>query len=80
MTDIATINYVTGGAAARAAFGQPEPPLVLENLFLCLVTLTDGNVVVGRGFRRGPEPLDVTTGRKMAYNDALRQIAERVGA
>lgn len=72
---IATINYVTGGAAARATFGQPEAPLALERLFLCLVTMKDGRIIVGSHVLTEDEVQDVGVGREGAFADAMRQAS-----
>lgn len=77
---IAKTNYVVAGKAVRAlgqaCDGAGDP---LNLLTLCLVTMTNGFVIVGKSAPASPENFDAEKGRTFAREDAIRQIWPLMG-
>ncbi len=51
----------------------------LKLLTLCLVTTKNGFVLVGKSAPASAENFDVELGRKLAYEDAVRQLWPLMG-
>lgn len=70
-----------GATHARVTLAQIEDKIVERDfvvhdglLTLCLVTMANGFVVVGKSAPASPENFDAEKGRTFAYEDAVRQL------
>jgi hypothetical protein len=71
--NIAAVYYTTGNRALREVL-EPEHIKPLRALTICLVVMTNGFTVLGKSAPASPENFNVELGRKLAYEDALRQV------
>lgn len=70
--------YCTGAQAATSA-GAAECPDSLGVLTLCIITMRNGFTIVGKSAPASAENFDSELGRKLAYEDAVRQIWPLMG-
>lgn len=75
--NIAGYNYFTAGEAC-AALGQPSMGS-LDLLTICLLTTNNGFVLVGKSAPASAANFDAELGRKLAYEDAVRQLWPLMG-
>ncbi len=86
---IAQRIFVTGGEAVLACAQEPLrdsdrawPPDVMDRLSimtLCFVVMQNGFIVVGKSAPASPENFNAELGKKLAYEDAVRQIWPLMG-
>lgn len=83
---IAAQYYISGDDAARMAKDGIGPqgsaisdvtPLTL--LTICLIVMTNGFTIIGKSAPASPENYDFELGKKLAYEDAVRQIWPLMG-
>ncbi len=84
---IASVYFVNGWDAAQAGkaepgldglrFGFPHNPL--KPLTICLVVMKNGFTVIGKSAPASPDNFDADLGKKLAYEDAVRQIWPLMG-
>lgn len=74
---IAGENWFTAGDAA-AALGQPAHDS-MSLLTLCIITMRNGFVVIGKSAPASPENFDAEKGRVFAREDAIRQLWPLMG-
>jgi hypothetical protein len=67
------VIYVTGEQATGVKI------TALSVLTLCFVVMKNGFTVIGKAAPASPENFDVMLGRKLAYEDAVRQIWPLMG-
>jgi Phage protein (N4 Gp49/phage Sf6 gene 66) family len=65
---IETVDYIS----AAEAVGRNDPRLWL--LTLCFVTMRNGFILIGKSAPASAENFNHILGRKLAYEDAVRQI------
>jgi hypothetical protein len=70
-------GYFTAGAAL-AALGYPAHPS-LGVLTICLLVLRNGFTIIGKSAPASAANFDEALGRKLAYEDAVRQIWPLMG-
>jgi hypothetical protein len=75
---IASRYDLNAGDIIRAAVGEPvnEPLRVLS---LCLLVMRNGFTIIGKSAPASPENFNADLGRKLAYEDAVRQIWPLMG-
>lgn len=77
---IVHVLYVDGLQAASASPGfihqvfQDSELRQLEILTICIVMIDNGFMVVGKSAPASPDNFDASYGRKLAYDDAIRQL------
>lgn len=77
---IAQEFYVAGDAAAMAGEGPiPGKHSPLEVLTICLIVMTNGFTIIGKAAPASPANFDAELGKKLAYEDAVRQIWPLMG-
>ena len=65
---------------AAAAVGPNVPAIDgLKTVSLCLVVMTNGFVVLGKSAPASPANFNEELGRKLAYEDAIRQLWPLMG-
>lgn len=74
-------HYFTGGQGLLGAnIGKVyTPPLPLELITFCVLTLDNGFTVVGKSACADPGAFDADIGRQLARNDAIRQVWSYLG-
>lgn len=70
-------NYFTVGSAVEA-LGQPTNPS-LDLLTVCVLTMRNGFVVIGKSAPASPENFDPDKGQTFAREDAIRQLWPLMG-
>lgn len=76
--NIAEEHYVVGLQAVSAA-GGCSSYASLDTLTLCLLVTRSGFVIVGKSAPASAENFDPMLGRKLAYEDAVRQLWPLMG-
>lgn len=77
--NIAKEHYFTGGAAI-AALGHPtDPNSPFDVLTICLVSTKAGFTIIGKSAPADPANFDAALGRKLAYEDCIRQLWPLMG-
>jgi hypothetical protein len=74
--------YFTGGEAARAydpATAREQAVSSLDPLTICIVVMRNGFSVIGKSAPASPANYNAELGRKLAYEDAVRQIWPLMG-
>lgn len=75
--NIAAQYDFTAGAAIDA---MQLPRLIsLDLLSICILTMKNGFVIIGKSAPASPENFNDALGKKLAYDDALRQIWPLMG-
>lgn len=69
-------HYLTGGAISSVPLYGGHP---LFNLTLCVVVLKNGFTIVGKSAPASPANFNAELGRKLAYEDCVRQIWPLMG-
>ncbi len=79
--NIAFTHSFTAGEASRALTGleEGEAHPALELLTICLVVLRNGFTVIGKSAPASAENFDAELGRKLAREDAIRQVWPLMG-
>lgn len=73
---MAAVHYTTGDQAVGLhAKVQPS----LRVLTICIVVMKNGFVIIGKSAPASEANFDVTLGRKLAYEDCVRQIWPLMG-
>lgn len=81
--NIGTTWYFTAGEAvhALASFGwlggvydSNDAPASLGVLTICLLVTRNGFMIIGKSAPASPDNFDAELGRKLAYEDAVRQL------
>jgi hypothetical protein len=73
MTDkIAAEAYFTAGEAGDALSIPTHE--AAKNLTLCILTMRNGFTIVGKSAPASPENFDAEKGRRVAYEDAIKQL------
>lgn len=67
-------TYIQGDAFPAPMLGFPSALVALKCLTLCVLVLKNGYTVVGKSACASPENFDPELGRKIAREDARRQI------
>lgn len=75
--NIAGYNYFTVGEALEA-LGQPSLPS-FNLLTICVVGTLNGFTIVGKSAPASADNFDAELGRKLAYEDAVRQLWPLMG-
>lgn len=70
--------YVSG-ADIWALANDSNPPPTVEGLTICMMTLKNGFVIIGKSAPADPENYNAELGAKLAYEDALRQVWPLMG-
>lgn len=76
--NIAETHFLLGIQAANAA-GNSSRYISLDTLTICLVVTRNGFTIVGKAAPASPENFDPELGRKLAYEDAVRQLWPLMG-
>jgi hypothetical protein len=76
--NIAEKHFVLGIQAVSAA-GGCSFYASLDTLTLCLIVLRNGFTIIGKSAPASPANFDAMLGRKLAYEDAVRQIWPLMG-
>lgn len=63
---------------ALAAIGHPTDP-AFDVLTICLLKMTNGFTVIGKSAPASRENFSLELGRKLAYEDAIRQLWPLMG-
>lgn len=71
---IAVEHYVTGSEAV----GHSDWP-ALDVLTICFIVMRNGFTIIGKAAPAAPANFDKALGRKLAYEDAVRQIWPLMG-
>ena len=74
--------YFTGSEAAYNFDDRtPDAPSSrsLETLTICLVVMRNGFTIIGKSAPASPKNFDAEFGRKLAYEDAIRQLWPLMG-
>lgn len=75
--NIATQAYFTAGEAGDA-IGIPTHPAA-KLLTICILTVRNGFTLVGKSAPASADNFDAELGRKLAYEDAVRQLWPLMG-
>lgn len=67
-------TYVQGDAFPEPVLGFPTARIALRCLTICVLVLKNGYTVVGKSACASPENYDAELGRKIARDDARRQV------
>lgn len=77
---IAARMEMTGADAVRGAPALPSGlSLGLSTLSICILLMQNGFMVIGKSAPASAENFDAELGRKLAYEDAIRQIWPLMG-
>lgn len=84
---IVYVNYISGADIASAGEGCTRGPVHtavkafsnLETLTVCLVVTRTGFSIIGKSAPASPENFDQALGRKLAYEDCIRQLWPLMG-
>jgi hypothetical protein len=76
--NIAETHYVLGAQAVNAIGGVSEYA-GLDTLTIALVVLRNGFTIIGKSAPASAANFDLQLGRKLAYEDAVRQIWPLMG-
>jgi len=74
--------FFSGGEAARAydpTTAREAAVSSLDVLTICLVVMHNGFTVIGKSAPASPENFNAELGRKLAYEDAVRQLWPLMG-
>jgi len=74
---IAAEHYFTAGDALNA-LGHPND-IAFGILTICLLKMANGFIVIGKSAPASPENYTLELGRKLAYEDAIRQLWPLMG-
>lgn len=81
--EIVDVCYLNGATfyerAMKQKFTQPVNLLDIRCLTLCLCITKSGFMVVGKSAPASPDNFDAELGRKLAYEDAVRQLWPLMG-
>lgn len=88
--NISTLAYFTAGDAVTYLFLPEIDKLVLEEddrdnlqsldvLTICLLVTRNGFTLIGKSAPASPDNFDAELGRKLAYEDAVRQLWPLMG-
>lgn len=88
--NISTLAYFTAGDAVTYLFLPEIDKLVLEKddrdnrqsldvLTVCLLVTRNGFTIIGKSAPASPDNFDAELGRKLAYEDAVRQMWPLMG-
>ena len=88
--NISTLAYFTAGDAVTYLFLPEIDKLVLEKddrdnrqsldvLTVCLLVTRNGFTIIGKSAPASPDNFDAELGRKLAYEDAVRQLWPLMG-
>lgn len=88
--NISTLAYFTAGDAVTYLFLPEIDKLVLEEddrdnlqsldvLTICLLVTRNGFTIIGKNAPASPDNFDAELGRKLAYEDAVRQLWPLMG-
>jgi hypothetical protein len=77
--NIARAIYATGDQIEYAANGSAQSRNPLSVLTICLVVTRSGFTIVGKSAPASPDNFDADLGRKLAYEDAVRQLWPLMG-
>lgn len=88
--NISTLAYFTAGDAVTYLFLPEIDKLVLEKddrdnrqsldvLTVCLLVTRNGFTIIGKNAPASPDNFDAELGRKLAYEDAVRQLWPLMG-
>jgi hypothetical protein len=72
------VAFISDNALA-ADIGWNELPKCLDTLSLCILVMRNGFMVVGKSAPAAPENFDAELGRKLAYEDCIRQLWPLMG-
>lgn len=75
---IAEKHYTTGREAAYEGERLPSPH-PLDTFTICMLVLKNGFVVVGTSAAASPENFNADLGKRIAYENALRQVWPLMG-
>ena len=70
------VYHATGAQAIGDS--TPQHPS-LDVLSICLVVMTNGFIVIGKSAPASPENFDAELGKKLAYEDCIRQLWPLMG-
>lgn len=73
---IASEHYVNGSKAVGIAGSDPHP---LDVLTICVMVMKNGFTIIGKSAPASPANFDVELGKKLAYEDAVRQVWPLMG-
>lgn len=79
INNITETYYCTGEEAVVALPGNPAPAKALKLLTICIVVLKNGYTIVGTSACASPENYNQELGRKIAYENCIRQIWPLMG-
>lgn len=72
--DFRAIDVVAGADGSVPSIAAP-----LEVLSVCFLVMTNGFTVIGKSAPASPQNFDAELGRKLAYEDAIRQLWPLMG-
>jgi hypothetical protein len=76
---IAKYFFTAGEAIAAIPLAATAPTKPLDLLTISIVQMKNGFTVIGKSAPASPANFDVELGRKLAYEDAVRQIWPLMG-
>ena len=80
---IAERHHITGSVAVWRQGGCEPRPLPdrhpLNLLSICILVMTNGFTVIGKSAPASPENFNAEFGRKLAYEDCIRQLWPLMG-
>lgn len=77
--DIQDKFFVNASDAVEAEYGALPPQTPLAVLTLCFVVMRNGFTVIGKSAPASAANFNVDLGRKLAYEDAVRQLWPLMG-
>jgi hypothetical protein len=72
-------DFTADQALLATGIGRGEQLTAVETLSICLVVMKNGFTVIGKSAPASPENFNAELGRKLAYEDAVRQIWPLMG-
>lgn len=83
---ISARHFLSGTTAANCADHSDEPSELddrtyasLKALTICLLVMKNGFTIIGKSAPASPENFNAELGRKLAYEDAVRQLWPLMG-
>ena len=71
--------FATGSDIEQAVYGHSSASSTLGLLTICLIEMKNGFTIIGKSAPASAANFDAELGRKLAYEDAIRQIWPLMG-
>lgn len=72
-------DFTADQALLAIGIGSGDQLTAVENLTICLLVLKNGFTIVGKSAPASPDNFNAELGRKLAYEDCVRQIWPLMG-